>query len=228
MRFRNRLLIGFYGLTLSSFLWAQPDVATIVVRIEQQYEAIDAVMLSRPYHTQTTVQRRDEPTHVETTQFDPSRPSGEREQLLSVDGRAPSASDQRQFNRRPQPDARDSQPIRLKIPYSELELIRWQGQDVVFAFTPTLRLDDDISTFGQLFRGELIWDQSQQKIREVRMWLTESFRYRIFQVHQFTVHETFEWVDDQLMRQHYHHDIELRNFWLDLSNRITILFDYEW
>jgi hypothetical protein len=229
MHYSDCLKIGLSGLmlTLAPIAWAQPDIASIKLYIEQQYEAIDEAMLSRPYHTHTEFQRRDEPARIEATHFDPDRPTGEREHLLRVDNRAPSSSEQRQFNRRPQPDERDEQPIRLKIPYAELELVHWQGEDVVFAFTPTLRLDDEVSELGHLFRGELIWDQSQQKIREVRMWLTESFRYRIVQVHEFTVHETFQWVDAVLMREQYHHDIDLRNFWLNLSNRITIQFDYD-
>jgi len=229
MRARHSLRLGLLGLmiALTPMVSAQPDVTAIVERIQSQYEAIDEAMLSRPYFTHSEVQRRDEPARLERTHFDPNRPAGEREQLVSVDGQDPSASAQRQFNRRPQPDERESQPIRLKIPYAELELIEWQGQTVVFEFIPMLRLDDDISELGALFRGALVWDQSQQKIQEVRMWLTESFRYRIFQVHQFTVYETFQWVDGVLMREYYHHDIELKNFWLDLSNRISITFDYE-
>ena len=207
-------------------VWAQPDVAAIVQRIEQQYDAIDTVMLSRPYVTRSEVQRRGDAPRLEHTHFAPNRPKGERERLVSVDGQDPTASDVRRFNRRPQPDDRDSQPIRLTIPYDALELTGWEGEQVTFRFTPVLHLDDNISEFGDLFRGELVWDQSQQKIREVRMWLTESFRYSIFQIHRFTVDETFKWVDDVLMRAQYHHDIELRNFWLDLSNRITMDFDY--
>lgn len=206
--------------------WAQPDIAAIVQRIEQQYDAIDTAMLSRHYTTLSEVQRRDEPPRLERTDFRPNRPTGEREQLVSVNGQSPTAADIRQFNRRPQPDERDSQPIRLKIPYDALELIGWEGEQVLFRFTPTLRLDDEMSPLGELFRGELIWDQKQHQIHSVRMWLTESFRYRIFQVHQFTVEETFQSIDGVLMRAQYHHDIELRNFWLDLSNRITIDFEY--
>lgn len=213
-------------LWLAPIAWAQPNISVIIERIEHLYESIDAVMISAPYQTITEVQRRDEAKRIEETQFNPTLPAGEREMLLRVNGHPPTATELRQFNRRPQPDDRDSQPIRLKIPYAELELTSEQEQTLVFQFTPLLRLDNSISDHGALFQGELTWDKSQNIIREVRIRLKESFRYSIFQVHQFTVHETFLWVDKTFKRQKYHHDIELRNFWLDLSNKISIQFDY--
>ncbi|MCH8551798.1 MAG: hypothetical protein LAT62_07670 [Natronospirillum sp.] len=195
--------------------------------IQAQYDAMDAAMVQQPYSTRSIVARRDNDPREEITTFRPDRPPGERERLETVNGEPPDRSDQRRFNRRPQPDERDDQPIRLQIDYDTLHLLEQQDDQLRLGFSTVLLLDGEESDYGRLFRGELIWDDREEFLVQVDMHLTEAFSYRFFNLEGFTVSETFRKLDGRLVRDEYSHDIELRNRLLDLSNTANIEFIYD-
>lgn len=195
--------------------------------IQAQYDAIDTAMVQQPYSTRSLVVRRDNDPREEITTFRPDRPAGERERLETVNGEPPDRSDQRRFNRRPQPDERDDQAIRLQIDYDTLHLLEQQDDQLRLGFSTVLLLDGEKSDYGRLFRGELVWDDSEEVLRQVDMHLTEAFSYRFFNLEGFTVSETFRKLDGRLVRDEYSHDIELRNRLLDLSNTANMEFVYD-
>lgn len=206
---------------------AEPmPLTTIAEQIRAQYDNIDEQMLRQPYDTRALVIRRDDPPRLEVTSFRPDRPPGEREQLEQVNGEAPGRSDLRRFNRRPQPDARDEQPIRLLMDHDSLALVEEVGPELHFRFQPVLLLDGEPSEYGHLFRGEVVWNGDDHHLTRVDMFLAEPFSYRLFNIEAFHVAETFQRIGDSVLRETYIHEIELRNRLLDLSNSAEIEFSY--
>lgn len=202
------------------------ELAQIKATIAAQYDAVDDTMLSYAYRTHIIIERPEHPTRTQLTDFDPQRPSGSKEQLLLVDQAPPEDSDLAEFNRRPQPDERETQRIRLLIDYDSLEPVTISDSAITFSFQPRLLVNGREDRDGRRFRGELTFDRRQQHLRQVRMHNTEAFTKLLFRVRGFEVDEHFVLAEGNLIRERYFHDMDLSNPLIDASNRISMTFAY--
>lgn len=203
--------------------WQMDEVRALIA---EQYEAVDDNMLRFRYQTQATIVRPGRDTVEQLTDFDPSREPGEKERLIAVDGGEPDADSLREFSRRPQPDEREEQRIRLTIRYDTLELLEEQDDRLVFRFQPGLRVNGREDSDGDRFTGRLVFNVDQQHIERVEMNATEEFSKLLFRIRQFDVLEEFYWAEGRLLRRTYYHDMDLRNALINASNEITMRFDY--
>ncbi|MFY0663108.1 MAG: hypothetical protein JXQ97_00665 [Natronospirillum sp.] len=203
--------------------WTLDDIRT---KIAEQYEAVDGNMLQYRYQTHATVERPGEDTVQQVTDFDPSREPGTKEQLILVDGEAPDADSLQEFARRPQPDEREEQRIRLTIQYDTLELVEERAEHLVFRFQPELLVNGSPDSDGANFTGQLTFDRQNNYLTRVEISATEEFSKLFFRIRKFDVLEEFYWADNRLLRQTYYHDLNLRNALVNASNEITMSFDY--
>lgn len=203
--------------------WELDEVRLLIA---EQYEAVDDNMLQYRYQTHATIDRPGKDTVQQVTDFDPSREPGAKEQLISVDGGEPDADSLREFGRRPQPDEREEQRIRLTIQYETLELVEEQDDYLVFRFQPGLRVNGREDSDGEKFTGQLVFSVKDNYLTRVEISATEEFSKLLFRIRQFDVLEKFYWVENRLLRQTYYHDMNLRNALINASNEITMSFEY--
>lgn len=203
--------------------WTLEDIRK---KIAEQYEAVDGNMLQYRYRTHATVERLGKDTAQQVTDFDPSREPGTKERLILVDGGSPDADALDEFARRPQPDEREEQRIRLTIQYDTLELIEELADQLVFRFQPELLVNGSPDGDGNKFTGQLTFDLQSNYLTRVEISATEEFSKLFFRIRQFDVLEEFYWADNRLLRRTYYHDLNLRNTLINASNEITISFAY--
>lgn len=196
-------------------------------RIAAQYAAVDDNMLQHQYRTIAEVARPNEPDITQETEFDPRRPTGEKEQLVLVNGEPPDASAIREFNRRPQPDQRETQRIRLLLDEHSLSLVSASDQAWILDFQPILHINGEPDDDGEKFTGRLWYDAQQGYVTRVEIRAQEAFSKLLFRIRQFDVQEEFYWVEDQLLRKGYAHIMDLRNPVIDASNSVDMHFEYQ-
>ncbi|WLD57371.1 hypothetical protein NFC81_11665 [Salinispirillum sp. LH 10-3-1] len=226
MRWPTCVSIAFcllLGAASNATAWQIDEVRLLVA---EQYEAVDDNMLRYRYQTLATIVRPGKETVEQVTDFDPNREPGTKEQLILVDGGEPDADSLREFRRRPQPDEREEQRIRLTIQYDTLELIEEQEHQLVFRFQPGLQVNGREDSDGDKFTGRLVFNRRNSHIERVEMNATEEFSKLLFRIRQFDVLEKFYWLDGRLLRQTYYHDMDLRNALINASNEITMTFEY--
>lgn len=214
------------SLSASALELSGAELTRIKASIVDQYDAVDDAMLQQAYRTHIVIERPDHPISTQLTDFDPERSPGEKEQLLLVDQALPQDSDLTEFNRRPQPDERETQRIRLRIDYDSLEPVTVNEASITFAFQPVLLINGREDRDSRRFQGELTFDRHQQHLRQVRMHSTEPFTKMLFRVRGFEVDEHFVLAQGKLLRDRYFHDMELTNPLINASNRITMRFAY--
>lgn len=218
---------AFIVATASANQLSDSEMSALRDLIRTQYESVDRNMIALPYQTRNRIAREEDDDLIEITTVNPDRPPGELERLESVNGQPPTASDERRFNRRPQPDERRAQPVRLIIDYDTLVVESRDGDLVTLTFQPVLLFNGDPDDDGEKFRGSLVFDLASETLIQVEMSLEESFSKMFFNISAFTVSETFTWHKGLLVREHYFHDLDMRNRLINLSNHSSITFDYD-
>lgn len=220
---KGALLVLFSCLPWAASANLPPELR---VRIAEQYSSVDDNMLRHPYRTSTSVTRPNRADDIQVTDFDPSRPPGEKEQLLMVNGEPPSTSALREFNRRPQPDQRETQRIRLLLDEDKLSVVTSTDTEWVLEFQPILHVNGEPDADGDKFTGRLWYDRQQGYVTRVEIQALEEFSKLLFRIRQFDVVEEFYWIDNQLLRKRYAHDMDLRNPLINASNTVDMRFEY--
>lgn len=224
--YRSALLLLLSALPAVVLALTSAELEQIKTTIAVQYDAVDDAMLEQAYRTHLTIERPEHPLSTQLTDFDPKRASGDKERLIQVDQAPPDDGDIADFNRRPQPDERDTQRIRLRIDYDSLEPVMIRDSIITFAFQPRLLINGREDSDSRRFRGELKYDLQQQHLRQVSMNSTEPFTKLLFRVRGFEVEEHFLLAQGKLLRERYFHDMDLGNPLINASNRITMKFAY--